>query len=267
LSTKECLFCGGTTEGRSRAREHILSQDLLREFSLARELMQHSQVRTVDGDFSGGHVSIFPTTRSLTYSGFVAGHVCGNCNSGWMNRLEIAVRPYLYPLMRGELEPRALMPQQRELLASWYLKTTVALSQSIDAPQFFVPLDHARRLARSAGKRLPERIAVFATTTSTSAIRWSLCPTWMVTAEEGVSHDRMIEQHADTYKVFMQLGNLMMLACHWPNPSAAYSVGSSSIIPVGGLAFDAYWDKEYNEDLFRDESERFMMAVGVLLKR
>jgi len=56
LSAKECLFCGGSTEGKSRAREHILSQDLLREFSLARELIQHSQVRTVDGDFSGGHV-------------------------------------------------------------------------------------------------------------------------------------------------------------------------------------------------------------------
>jgi hypothetical protein len=228
--------------------------------------MQHSQVRSVDGTFSGGHISIFPTTRSLVYAGFVAGHVCAICNNGWMNGLEIAVRPYLYPLMRGELDPMDLTLNQREFLASWYLKTTIVLSQSIDAPQFFVPLAHAQQLFQSARNAVPQSVAVFAATASTSAFRWSLCPTWMVIVEDGISKDGVVEQHADTYKVFMQLGRLMLLACHWPHEKAEYLIGGSAIVPLAGLALGAGPDPKFKDDLFEDESERFMMAIGILLR-
>lgn len=262
---KNCMFCGGSTEGKNRAKEHILSQDLLREFSLAKKLLEHSQFRTVDGMFSGGHVSIFPTTRSLLYSGFVAGQVCAPCNNGWMNNLEVAVRPYLYPLMRGNLDLQQVTLSQRELLASWYLKTTIALSQSIDAPQFFVPLNQAGCLFRSAGKSLPTNVAIFAAMTDTSRFRWSLCPTWVVSAEGGITKDGVVDQHADTYKVFMQLGRLQLLACHWPHDSVEYIMGDSNIVPLGGLALTAHRSQAPNH-LFSDDSDRFMMAIEILLK-
>lgn len=262
---KNCMFCGGSTEGKNRAKEHILSQDLLREFSLAKKSLEHSQFRIVDGMFSGGHVSVFPTTRSLSYSGFVAGQVCAACNNGWMNSLEVAVRPHLYPLMRGNGDPQHLTLNQRELLAAWYLKTTIALSQSIEALQFSVPLNHAKCLFQSAGKCLPENVAIFAAIADTSRFRWSLCPTWVVIAESGITKDGVVEQHADTYKVFMQLGKLLLLACHWPHDSVEYFMGDSNIVPLGGLALTARRSQTPNH-LFSDESERFMMAIELLLK-
>jgi hypothetical protein len=45
----------------------------------------------------------------------------------------------------------------RALLASWYLKTTIVLSQSISAPQFLVPLGNAEQLFQSGGNASPEQ--------------------------------------------------------------------------------------------------------------
>ncbi|XVV39325.1 hypothetical protein ACQPXT_40500 [Streptomyces sp. CA-100214] len=57
--------------------------------------------------------------------------VCGLCNSGWMSSLEGQVKPYLLPMIKGEIVE--LPPKAQELLATWTLKT--ALMCQVMLPQ------------------------------------------------------------------------------------------------------------------------------------
>jgi hypothetical protein len=263
---KNCMFCGHGYSGKKRGKEHILSQDLLREFHLSKEPLVHSEFMAIDGNFSGGHITISSPTRSLTYSGFVAGHVCATCNNGWMNDLEVSVRPYLYPLMRGDMSVDSLSADQKNLLSCWYLKTGIVLCQSIEAPQFDVPRDHAKSLFQRGGKTIPEGVAIFASSSRASAFRWSLCPTWKIEDRGNVGKDRIVEQHASSYKVFFQLGRLFLLACHWPYESLRYTYENIGIVPLGGRALSAVVDLERGEH-FKEDSNQFMMAIGVSLEK
>ena len=51
--------------------------------------------------------------------------VCKTCNSGWIQRLEVNVSPFLKPMILGE--PTPLPSARRKLLARWAAKTAVVM--------------------------------------------------------------------------------------------------------------------------------------------
>lgn len=262
---KNCIFCDQDYSDGKRAKEHIFSKDLLREFSLLKENLAHSAFRSVKGDFSGGHITISPTTRSLTYSGFVAGQVCASCNNEWMNKLEEAVRPFLYLLMRGETSVESLSEDQKYTLACWFLKTSIALSQSVGAPQYLVPRDHAKRLYENQGKVIPDGMAVFSFSSRSSDFLWSLCTTWTVEVSPTIAKEQVAEEHEGSYKIFVQLGRLMLLACYWPHENLVYTYEGWGVVPIGGQHLCEVVPRDCRNN-FSQESEQLIMALGVYLE-
>src|SRR6185437_16541610 len=65
------------------------------------------------------------TVAPLRYRGVpferVLRRVCGECNGGWMARLEEQAKPALSPLVSGT--PRTLERAEQQILARWAIKT------------------------------------------------------------------------------------------------------------------------------------------------
>jgi hypothetical protein len=258
---KKCMFCNDRCSGAKRAKEHIFPQHLLREFSLQKEKLDHSQFRIVKSDFSGGHISIVPKERSLTYSGFLAGQVCSVCNSGWMSNLEIAVQPFLYKLIRGEMTIESLSTESRSTLACWSYKTSIVLSQSIGAYQFLIPLDHAKLFHQNRGKSLPDQVSVFSYSCTSSDYLWSLCPTWIIETSENIKREEVMHDYNTSYKVFLQMGNLMLISCHWSRKGAFYSYENWGAVPIGNPEICHIASRDCRESM-DTESDQFMMSIG-----
>jgi hypothetical protein len=53
------------------------------------------------------------------------GRVCASCNNGWMSELEVAVRPYLEPMIRGESGRSG--PAGQVTVSAWATKTAMVL--------------------------------------------------------------------------------------------------------------------------------------------
>lgn len=264
MSTKRCMFCQGDVSGGKRAKEHIIPRHLQKEFSILKKKLSHSQFKTVDGEFSGGHISKVPAERTLTFSSFLAGQVCADCNGGWMSQLETRVQPFIYDLIRGLKPIEALSKEEAETLSIWALKTSVALSQSVGALEHHTPKHHAYDLYSTAGSRLPGNVIVLAKIGSTSNFLWSLCPIWVVQTARDVNSNEFIEQYRNTYKIFIQLGELMLLSCHWPDSSVIYTRESWKPHVIGSTGHYETSDVDSRE-IFADECEQFLMAVGAIL--
>jgi hypothetical protein len=211
---KKCIFCNGDCSGKKRAREHIFPQHLLRELSLLKEKLDHSQFKVVKSGFSGGHISAVPKERSLTYSGFLAGNICAVCNNGWMSKLEVAVQPFIYQLIRGEKIVQSLEPESLNILAYWAYKTSVVLSQSVGAWQHLIPQNHARLFYQNNSYSLSNEVGIFAYSSKNNDFAWSLCPTWVIEMSHDIEQDIIVGESESAYKIFLQLGKLMLLVCH-----------------------------------------------------
>lgn len=260
---KTCIFCAKDLSGKNRAREHIVSQHMLDEFQLRQVIVNHSQFSIVKPGFHGGHISVQTVERSPRFSSFLAGKVCASCNNGWMNRLEIATRPYLYPLIRGESELRQLNQKQMHELACWYLKTSVALSNSIGNDRFIMPQAHCMELYSHEGTKLPSGVAVFAAPAKRSDFVWSLCPTWKILTTATL--DNVLEdQYRRAYKVFFQFGKLMLLSVYWPHTHRLYTYEDWGIHPIGGQEF-CLRVAEDCRSFFSEDYAAFMIGVGTLL--
>src|ERR1700742_2186352 len=56
----------------------------------------------------------------------VARKVCRECNQGWMNGFERAVRPHLIPILEGQR--RVLDGPAQRIVSAWAVKTALALA-------------------------------------------------------------------------------------------------------------------------------------------
>lgn len=110
---RQCIFCDGLI-GRG-SKEHVWSQwmhDLL-EGKPSGKYNRHTITRWPNGR----EETTGPTGKPGNVFDIQVRAVCGDCNSGWMNRREGEVRPFLEPMIKGE--PITLTPLQVETLAKW----------------------------------------------------------------------------------------------------------------------------------------------------
>lgn len=68
--------------------------------------------------------------------GVTANAICKDCNEGWMNDLEAAVRPFLTEMIRTGT-PRQLTLEQQASLAKWSVKTTMVFEFRGDTTPFY----------------------------------------------------------------------------------------------------------------------------------
>lgn len=263
-ASKICVFCRQDASGAKRAKEHIFPQHLIRQLRVLRNHLSHSPFRTVAGEFSGAQVTAAPAERSLSYIKFVAGSVCRVCNNGWMSSLEGAVMPFISGLAKAELALKALSENDRAALAAWTLKTAIVLSRSVGANQFIVPDKFAAELFASEGKRIPNDVAVFAHISESHDALWSLCPTWVVESSRPDGEESFGKEYDHAFKVFIQLGNLMLVACNWPSMESVYTYETWVSPPLAGAEIAVPVGTDCRQ-FFPEESAQFMMAIGASL--
>lgn len=120
-----CVFCGGA----GLTKEHVWPSWLKYVFYMAGPEIVHELL-----DRNGQLVRL---RRSVSLDAQVR-RVCGDCNNGWMSRMEDATRPVLEPLIRGE--PITLSADHQEVLAKWLTKTGMMLELATHDPT--IPSDN-----------------------------------------------------------------------------------------------------------------------------
>lgn len=119
---RQCIFCDAPVG----SKEHIWSQwmhDLL-EPSPQGKYNRHTITRWPDGR----EETTGPTGKPGSVFDIQVRAVCGDCNTGWMNRREGEVRPFLEPMIKGE--PITLTSQQVEVLAKWCAHKFIVMEHS-----------------------------------------------------------------------------------------------------------------------------------------
>ncbi|WP_431046235.1 hypothetical protein [Roseateles sp. L2-2] len=130
---KDCLFCSIDLTGK-RAREHVIARSWLKE------LKYHEWM--LDGQTSTGG-SVRQLRRHPAHS-FMAGDVCGDCNSHWMRDLDQAVQECVLEMARGRLQPSDVPVEMRPLLGRWALKTACAMEGTDSKDRRHIPLEVRR---------------------------------------------------------------------------------------------------------------------------
>jgi hypothetical protein len=108
-SNKTCIFCGNG--GGPFHKEDVLPKWIAKEFRKAWIKVTSRET---------GHTFV---TRG--HLGLVSRAPCKTCNSGWMSRLETAVKPIIVPMMKGE--KRTLSQEDQLALARWVMKTVMMM--------------------------------------------------------------------------------------------------------------------------------------------
>jgi hypothetical protein len=261
---KVCIFCKGGLSGKKRGKEHILSQHMIDEFDIRKDIVGHSAFSSVKSGFNGGHMSVQSIERTPAFSSFLAGKVCAECNSGWMNNLETESRPYLYPLMKGHSKISELDRSMKSRISCWYFKTAVVLgkstglSKAIGNEQYTIPDSHCAYFYSEKGQKLPPGVSVFASMAQSSDFLWSICSTWAVT---GIAFKELVvEQYKDAYKIFFQLDKLMLMVVYWPHNNRVYRYEEREITPIGGESLCIRKNEDLRE-FFKKDDERFIMGI------
>lgn len=147
IVAKSCLFCGAGGAG-VLSKEHVIPQWLLKHLELpADDKLFQGVASSADGTLS-------QTPRIHSSFNFVQGHVCEECNNGWMSQLEAAAKPILVPLIDGERTIESLAEEEAQIVGKWTCKTAYMHSWAspLDSPG---QQDHLQALFGNDGKAMP----------------------------------------------------------------------------------------------------------------
>ncbi|EOW4147321.1 hypothetical protein ACOW9W_004648 [Vibrio parahaemolyticus] len=258
---KKCIFCNEDCSGSKRAKEHIFPQHILRKYSILKAKLNNAHSKVVSGEFAGGHISILPSERKMTFSGFLAGSICSSCNNGWMSDLETNVIPFIYDLIEGNRNVSHCNNDERNLLAHWAFKTSAVLSESTTAPQNKLLPQHAKQFYKSGCATIPKRVAVFAYSSEAEDFLWSLSPTWQLTTHTSLPQELMTFMSKNAYKIFIQLGRLMLVTCYWPSENAMYTKEQWAGFELTKNRSQTVTNYD-TRDFFDQEAEAFLMSIS-----
>jgi hypothetical protein len=207
-----CLLCGNDLSGR-RAKEHVFPRWLLEHFGLSDLLIQPTWREAVKEGQAKDQ-------RQHTMEGLVHGLVCASCNNGWMNDLEIAVRPLLLGLADGSAEPSSLAPDQRRTLARWAVKTAATLNHSSNF-HTVVRTEQARS-AREDSPLLPGLIVVARQMPRSHepALTWlQNVGVGQIIFRSDDERERAMEYSKEAWRIVLGVGRLLLLVAYLPPSS------------------------------------------------
>jgi hypothetical protein len=215
-----CLFCARDGAG-------ILSN----EHVIPRWLLDHLDLPESDQLFQGVSSSktneLITSPRIHSSFNFVQGHVCRECNNGWMSRLEALARPILVPLIDGESKIENLSPTESAIIAKWTTKTAYMHSLTSPLKQPVIS-DHVRGLKGDDGVPSSE-VAVFGMLSDFKKQNgYFLARQWPYFGRRG---GIPIEVAQASYKIGLQFRHLYFLVAYWPEP-ALFAMATGLHIPI-----------------------------------
>lgn len=117
----KCIFCG--SEGLTK--QHVFP-DWLKEYFPRSEKDMRKQFSTF---FKYDKGTIIATPKFRRRTGHLGTtkvrNVCGNCNNGWMSRLEQEAKPIIVELLKGNVI--ALDKTKQELLSRWIMLVNIMI--------------------------------------------------------------------------------------------------------------------------------------------
>ena len=213
-----CLFCGAKG-ARSLSNEHVIPQWLLRHLDLPADDM------LFQGVASSTTEKLVQPPRIHSSFNFVQGHVCEECNTGWMSRLEGIAKPVLIPLIDNETRIESLSSADADIVGKWVVKTAYMhrWTSPLEHP---VRLDNLKALCGDAGRPSPG-VAVFGMQADfKQPSAYFLSGHWpqFYMPEMKVSD----ETPGDAYKIGLQFRYLYLLTAFWPSPKIPSYIGKGT---------------------------------------
>ncbi len=157
-----------------------------------------------------------PPRIHSTFS-FVQGRVCGDCNSGWMSRLEGAAKPLLTALIDQQRGLASLSGQEAALVGRWAAKTAYLHTWAGPLKQP-VQLSHLKALSGDAGD-VAAGVGVFGMQ-SEYAQPSGYIQTGHWPQFAGTETAENVETPSNAYKVGLQFRSLYLLVAFWPNSTS-----------------------------------------------
>jgi len=232
-----CLFCGANGAG-VLSNEHVIPQWLLEHLDLPADDLLFQGVAS-----SATEMLVQPPRIHSSFN-FVQGHVCGDCNTGWMSQLEGVAKPVLVPLIENERTIESLSPAEADLVGKWVVKT--AYMHSWTSPlKLPVQLEHLKALCGDGGKPSPG-VGVFGMQSDfkqpSAYFQRGHWPQFF--KPELKVPD---EPPAKAYKIGLQFRHLYLLTAFWPDPKCAVTLLKDLHIPIFPTGQDPL--PEYSRDL------------------
>ncbi len=232
-----CLFCGANGVG-VLTNEHVVPQWLLEHLGLPPDDMLFQGVASSETE------TLVHAPRVHSSFNFVQGHVCEECNTGWMCGLEGSAKPVLIPLIEKERTIESLSPTEADIVGKWVIKTAYMHSWTSPLKQP-VQLDHLRALCGDGGKPSPG-VGVFGMQSDfkqPSAYlqrgHWpQFCKPEMKIPDE---------PPVEAYKIGLQFRHLYLLTAFWPSQKSLFTLARGLHIPVISTSQEEWPD--YSTDL------------------
>ena len=140
---RTCMFC----QEQASSREDIWPQWLTKLFPL-------SDASRMEAERGGQKLS---TWQKKTPQLLLARCVCGNCNSGWMSKLEVEMKPIVESILDEQL--RFLDVSSQAVIAVWAIKTAMALEALYPERMFFYSENERQNIR--AVSAIPERTSIW----------------------------------------------------------------------------------------------------------
>ena len=125
-SRRRCLFCG-SVDGLTR--EHVWPRWIVDVLPDGHRWTTRTRVGLVDGQ---PHVETGEPYGARDSCSWTARVACGECNNGWMSRLEEEAKPVIGPLLRGE--DLAVDGVTSSSISRWCVKTAIVLAAGAGQP-------------------------------------------------------------------------------------------------------------------------------------
>ena len=237
-----CLFCGASRAG-VLSNEHVIPKWLLEHLGLPADDM------LIQGVASSATETLVQPPRIHSSFNFVQGHVCGECNTGWMSLLEVAAKPILVPLIENERPIDSLTPEEGDIVGKWVIKTAYMHSWTSPLKKPVQP-EHLQALRGDGGKPIPG-VAVFGMQSDfKKQSAYFQSGFWPQLSELKEKHFN--ETPDGAYKIGLQFRHLYLLAAFWPNVKSALTLFKGLHVPIFPTAQDPWPDYSIGDPIVGD---------------
>lgn len=231
--TKEvvCVFCG---ERRQRGKEHMIP----------RWLQIYIGGSTVDHHL-GSHLRLMPvgriSRRDQSGDSVVFGHVCQDCNSGWMSALEVSASRPMKDVIANGPNSAAWGREECELVAKWAFKTVAMINAGSNYRQI-IPSEHLRTFYREMTPPPGVMVDVGLSTLPTEpTLEWRQSQDFLILCPSSTTMWQLDRWRS--YKITLTIGQLFVKVMFWPDLSCTLPVDkddrATRIWPYSGdVAFD-----------------------------
>lgn len=212
-SRSVCLFCGSNLK-LNRKLEHVIPHWLIKYLEIEKlkiSLTIYSPLEDQNTD-----------ERNFQYmDSFLAGAVCGDCNGGWMMKLENSNIKLIKGLISRSIDLRYIPDSDKVLLAKWAFKTAIVLNS---ASNYFKIVPDSDYINFYKGE-FPENLLITASMHLPSK-RYSHIENNMMWSGEdsSITLDELRTGGVDSYKIGLQFGPLILIVSYWPNNQWVYRV-------------------------------------------